>query len=280
MVKDFIKEIYKDDTYHVNFIKHFLKVFNYPTRNETNFVLNKQQEYLVKLMYNNPYTVCKKGRQLGVTTTLVASILSKALFAPNNSTFVYITNNITTVNDIYSKFKHFINQLPNDILKGSFIFERNTITFSNGTKIIIGTPFIIREKYFKNVDTIIIEEISFMKEKELNDILRELRLNFVTFHKTKVMFIGTPRPHIKDYFYYMYQILDNKYSMDWWTDPRFNKDILWYNDNIFLYCTDTSKYSTLKDEGWMPINSWYMNMCKSFNMDFSKINSEINNQFI
>lgn len=278
MVRDFIKEIYKEDVYRIKFIKDCFKISNPLNRNETNFILNDQQKKLVELMYNNSYTVCKKGRQLGATSTLVAAMLSKALFAPNNSTFVYITNDITTKNDIYSKLKYFINQIANVILNGSFIFEKDTLTFSNGTKIILGTPLVIREKYLKNVDTLIVDEISFMKENELNQLLRELQFNYVSFGKTKIMFIGTPNG--KNYFYHLYKILDNKYSMDWWNDPRFNNDLLWYKNGDYLYRTDKTNYSVLMFQEWIPINMWFINMCKAFNMDFNKINSEISNQFI
>ena len=66
--------------------------------------------------------------------------------------------------------------------------------------------------------------------------------------------------------------LNPTFSLDWWKDPRYNKDILIHFDN--------TTYDDLIENGWKPSSPWYVKMCKSFNNDSQKIAQELDNKFL
>lgn len=266
-----------------DFFKNYY-IFDFVNKSKNNawrapFELNSQQEQLLNLVLQNDYVVCKKGRQLGATTFIAALLLTKALLLDEDKNLIYIAPNKQTATDMSSKILDFIKQLPLDvfnkidkpILKR---FNTSFIQFNNNVTIRFYSVENFNLCGISNIDFVALDEVSYMEPSALLKCL--YTLNII---KTKILAVSTPRKN-DIIFSEMYRHAPIKFSMNWWNDPRFNKNLFWIRNDDILYRTHSCNYEDLIQNNWLPTNQWCEEMQKCYNYDEENILTEIYGVFI
>ena len=99
------------------------------------FTMYDYQEEMVAKFKNNRFTINLLARQMGKTTTVGAYLLWEAIFTKNLRIAV-LANKGDTAREILSRMKSMFEDLPWFLKPGVVEWNKGTIEFSNGTRII------------------------------------------------------------------------------------------------------------------------------------------------
>ncbi|MBY6273523.1 MAG: DNA packaging protein [Bacillaceae bacterium] len=121
------------------FAKNFIKIVD-NNGDTVPFVLNAEQEEFIKNM--EKYNIILKGRQIGMSTLILALMVFYAITKPNTN-YLIMTHHNKVSKELFKRLKFMYKHLPID--KYPSIFpkvvhdNRDEFTLSNGSKIVIGT---------------------------------------------------------------------------------------------------------------------------------------------
>jgi hypothetical protein len=118
----------------VYFIDNFMKV-QHATKGSIPLKMWDYQYEMVKAFHENRYVVALTGRQLGKTTIAAAYLLWKAMFTPD-TTILIAANTYNQALEIMDRIRYGYENLPNFIRAGQTEYNKGTIAFDNGSKII------------------------------------------------------------------------------------------------------------------------------------------------
>ncbi len=282
ILKNNIINKYKNDKSFSNFIKDYFKIYNIQTSTNTSFELFQQQKDFLEKINSEQFIVCKKSRQIGASKLLSAWILSESLFSNSSETIVYIGINGSIINDIRNQIIDFIENLPLGIFNKDMTIplikkhNRQEIIFFNNVKILFKQIDNLDICGLSNVKAFVMEEIAFIDNDKILKILNNIQ--HYILNNTKLIITSTPNS--KNNLFNLLYKLNPTFSLDWWKDPRYNKDMIWIRNKDILIRFDNTTYDDLIENGWKPSSPWYVKMCKSFNNDSQKIAQELDNKFL
>jgi hypothetical protein len=93
------------------------------------------QVRIVEAFHKNRFCIALTGRQLGKTTCAAGFLLWKAMFSPD-TTILVAANKFVQAIEIMDRIKYAYENLPDHIRAGVIEYNKSTITFDNGSRII------------------------------------------------------------------------------------------------------------------------------------------------
>ena len=116
------------------FLKHYVKVQT-STMGAVNFILYDYQVDIINALHNYKDTVVLAGRQLGKTTSIGAYLLWYALFNADKTVLI-VANKLDQAIEIMDRIRYSYEELPDYIRDSATEYNKKSIKFSNGSKII------------------------------------------------------------------------------------------------------------------------------------------------
>ena len=119
------------------FMETFMKI-QHPTKGEMEFHPYPFQKRLIESYNNNRFSISMLPRQTGKTTCAAGYIIWYAMFYPNSSILI-AAHKYAGASDIMSRVRYSYEMLPEWIKAGVVQYNRNSIEFDNGSKIMATT---------------------------------------------------------------------------------------------------------------------------------------------
>ena len=119
------------------FMETFMKI-QHPTKGEMEFHPYPFQKRLIESYNNNRFSISMLPRQTGKTTCAAGYIIWYAMFHPNSSILI-AAHKYAGASDIMSRVRYSYEMLPEWIKAGVVQYNRNSIEFDNGSKIMATT---------------------------------------------------------------------------------------------------------------------------------------------
>lgn len=116
------------------FIASFVKV-QHPMRGALPLILYPFQEDLIRAFHGQRNTIALTARQMGKTTCAAAYLLWKAMFTPD-TTILITANKLVQALEIMDRIRYAYENLPDHIRAGITEYNKGTIAFDNGSKIV------------------------------------------------------------------------------------------------------------------------------------------------
>lgn len=116
------------------FIKNFVKI-QHPIKGAVPFEPYPFQYDLINAFNDQRFVCALTARQMGKTTCAAAFLLWKAMFCPD-TTILIAANKLVQALEIMDRIRFAYENLPNHIRAGVTEYNKGTITFDNGSKII------------------------------------------------------------------------------------------------------------------------------------------------
>lgn len=138
--KNYIEELKMcadPDTGPLYFIENFLYV-QHSTKGRTKLIPHPYQREMLKDFHNYRYVCVMCGRQLGKTVIASAYLLWYAMFKPD-STILLASKTGADSKEIMVRIRYAYEELPDHIRAGARDYNKNSITFDNGSRIISAT---------------------------------------------------------------------------------------------------------------------------------------------
>lgn len=118
----------------IYFTKTFVKI-QHPKKGLQPLLLYPFQEEMIHAFNDHRFVVALTGRQLGKTTVASAFLLWKAMFTPD-TTILITANTFAQALEIMERIRFAYEKLPNHIRAGATEYNKGTIAFDNGSRII------------------------------------------------------------------------------------------------------------------------------------------------
>jgi hypothetical protein len=116
------------------FMKTFMKV-QHPIKGAIQFHPYPFQERMIKAFHQQRFVICMAARQSGKTTVAAGYLLWKAMFTPD-TTILIAANKLVQALEIMDRVRYAYENLPNHIRAGVTEYNKGTIAFDNGSKIV------------------------------------------------------------------------------------------------------------------------------------------------
>jgi hypothetical protein len=132
-----IAEIVKSATDPVYFIQQYMWI-QHPVKGRVKFDLYDYQIELIKKYQNNRFSINMLGRQMGKSTCAAGYLLWYAMFVPD-STILIAAHKYTGSQEIMQRVRFMYENLPEWIKAGVISYNKGSIDFDNGSRIISAT---------------------------------------------------------------------------------------------------------------------------------------------
>ncbi|RYD64333.1 MAG: hypothetical protein EOP83_09995 [Verrucomicrobiaceae bacterium] len=116
------------------FMRTFMKI-QHPIKGAIPFEPYPFQERLIRGFHENRFCIALTARQCGKTTCAAGYLLWRAMFSPD-TTILIVANNFNGALEIMSRVKYAYENVPNHIRAGVVEFNKSSITFDNGSRIV------------------------------------------------------------------------------------------------------------------------------------------------
>lgn len=118
----------------INFIKKCR--VQHPTKGAIFMDLYPFQEKMINHFESNRFAITMVARQMGKTTVAGMYLLWKAMFSPDQ-TILIISNKYVQAQEIMDRIRFTYENLPDHLRAGVVNYNKNCISFNNGSKIIV-----------------------------------------------------------------------------------------------------------------------------------------------
>ena len=135
--EDQIAEIVKSATDPVYFLREYMWI-QHPTKGKVRFELYDYQVDLINAYHNFKYSINMLGRQMGKSTCAAGYLLWYAMFVPD-STILIAAHKYTGSQEIMQRVRFMYEHLPNWIKAGVTSYNKGSIDFDNGSRIVSAT---------------------------------------------------------------------------------------------------------------------------------------------
>ena len=135
--EDQVAEIIKAATDPVYFLREYMWI-QHPTKGRVKFDLFDYQVDLINAYHNNKYSINMLGRQMGKSTCAAGYLLWYAMFVPD-STILIAAHKYTGSQEIMQRVRFMYEHLPNWIKAGVTSYNKGSIDFDNGSRIVSAT---------------------------------------------------------------------------------------------------------------------------------------------
>lgn len=119
------------------FIEHFVQL-QHPIRGRIPFTFFDYQRELCEVYHQNRYSVAMVSRQMGKTALAAAYLLWFAMFKPD-STVLVAAHKHSGAQEIMQRIRFAYENLPDHIRAGVISYNKNSLEFDNGSRIIAQT---------------------------------------------------------------------------------------------------------------------------------------------
>jgi hypothetical protein len=119
------------------FMKEYVRI-QHPTKGGIRFSPFDYQEDLVKNYNEHRYSINMLGRQMGKTTVAAGYLLWFAMFKPD-STILVAAHKAAGASEIMQRIRYAYETIPNHIRAGVVEYNKGSITFDNGSRIVSAT---------------------------------------------------------------------------------------------------------------------------------------------
>jgi hypothetical protein len=119
------------------FMKNFIKI-QHPTKGSMSFEPFPYQERLIESYNNHRFSIAMLPRQTGKTTCAAGYLIWYAMFRPDSQILI-AAHKYQGASDIMSRVRYGYEMLPSYIKAGVTQYNRNSIEFDNGSKIMATT---------------------------------------------------------------------------------------------------------------------------------------------
>lgn len=125
------------DTGYAYFMEHFFYI-QHPTKGKLLYQPFLYQQELAYSYHNYRFSINLLSRQLGKTTTAAGYLLWRAMFIPD-STILVAAHKYTGSQEIMQRIRYAYESVPNHIRAGVVSYNKGSIDFENGSRIISAT---------------------------------------------------------------------------------------------------------------------------------------------
>jgi len=307
---------YRDKTRRY-FIENYLSTFNADERKDVPFKVFPRQYEFLKSLRDNSNTIAIKHRQAGITTVTAGWATGQCVFAPKDApeTILCIGNKLDISQQLLEKMANFLDQVPrwmwgsdyyspdpNSSKNSKSIYKtknKDKIELFNGCKIYARSSGENAARGVSAVSILIFDEAAFIQNGI--SVYAQAVAATSSVRDAKIVMVSTPNG--KDQLYYRtysnalkginnytpiefkwYQDLRYQRNLKWWRKDPETGEIEWDIDPVvgprgeIEY--NEERWRKLEREGWKPESPWYIEMCKSFNMDEQKIAQELDVSFL
>lgn len=307
---------YRDKTRRY-FIENYLSTFNADERKDVPFKVFPRQYEFLKSLRDNSNTIAIKHRQAGITTVSAGWATGQCVFAPKDApeTILCIGNKLDISEQLLEKMANFLDQVPRWMWGGDYYSpdpksSKNTksiyktrnkdkIELFNGCKIYARSSGENAARGVSAVSILIFDEAAFIQNGI--SVYAQAVAATSSVRDAKIIMVSTPNG--KDQLYYRtyanalkgvnnytpiefkwYQDLRYQRNLKWWRKNPETGEIEWDIDPVIgprgEIEYNEERWRKLEKEGWKPESPWYVEMCKSFNMDEQKIAQELDVSFL
>lgn len=116
------------------FMRNFMKI-QHPLRGALPFDPYPFQLKLIESFHTNRFAIALTARQMGKTTVAAGYLLWKAMFTAD-TTILVTANKLVQALEIMDRIRFAYENLPNHIRAGITEYNKGTIAFDNGSKIV------------------------------------------------------------------------------------------------------------------------------------------------
>ena len=241
---------------------------------EVPFKLMDHQKLILKSFAENNGTIVKSYRQAG-NSVLQQAYLATELILNDKINILFSSCNTHCSNDFIKGVRDFIEQYSKATGKDINIRINNNegITLSSGATIKYINMRQDQSLYrfdIKNVTHIVYDTAAFIEFN--NELLYKLDEKLP--ENVKVIIASTDKKE-DNWFKRKWNsnnIYDlNKIELEWFDDPRFNKDLKWIKVKQEVKENGIEKVK----QAYLPTNNWYIQMCKNFSNNKVRIEEEI-----
>lgn len=299
------------------FIEHYLSTFNADERKEVPFHVFPRQYEFLKSLRDNSNTIAIKHRQAGITTVSAGWITGQCVFAPKDApeTVLCIGNKLDISQQLLEKMAAFLDQVPRWFWGSDYyspdpdspkniksIYKtrnKDRLELFNGCKIYARSSGENAARGISAVSILIFDEAAFIQNGI--SVYSQATAATASVRDAKIIMVSTPNG--KDQLYYRTYAnaqkgINNFHPVEfkWFQDLRYQRNLRWSKKNEetgeIMWDVDPvigkrgeieyneERWRKLEREGWKPESPWYIEMCKSFNMDEQKIAQELDVSFL
>lgn len=277
--EDFIKE-YKNCALNVIHDALYSKVEDKETEKWVNFKVFPHQEQVINALEEHKEVLVSKYRQAGITTLINFFLSNKINYIPDTKV-AFIANNLSTARKNLKQTYDFIKNKPDFLRTG--MGEKN----DKGHKIFENRSecqaFAANEDGVRGFSPnyIFIDEAAFL---ENGDEFWKTAIGSLSAGG-KVIMVSTPNGLDATYYQTYKNALEGNnnfkvVTLNWYDDPRFNKDLIWYKGDEILRNVNPERHEELIQNGYKPWSTWFGEQCKKYNNDSKKIAQELENNFL
>lgn len=307
---------YRDKTRRY-FIENYLSTFNADERKDVPFKVFPRQYEFLKSLRDNSNTIAIKHRQAGITTVSAGWATGQCVFAPKDApeTILCIGNKLDISQQLLEKMANFLDQVPRWMWGGDYYSpdpksSKNTksiyktrnkdrIELFNGCKIYARSSGENAARGVSAVSILIFDEAAFIQNGI--SVYAQAVAATSSVRDAKIIMVSTPNG--KDQLYYRtyanaLKAVNNYTPVEfkWFQDLRYQRNLKWYRKNPETGEVEwdvdpvvgprgeieynEERWRKLEKDGWKPESPWYVEMCKSFNMDEQKIAQELDVSFL
>jgi len=265
-----------DDKTRIYMIEKYFKVFDATQMNNDNhgmipFKLMDHQKLILRSLVDNKGTIVKSYRQAG-NTALMAAYYACELILTEGTDILYMSSSLQCSSMFMKLVSGFIdqwllgtNQPIFDYDKNWVINNGNEIKLATGTNIRVINPnkvYSLQNIELDKITHIIYDNSAFI---EFDDGFREL-MGYKLPENIKTTIISTDQK-VKNWFKDKWDSADkqgnklNKIELEWFNDPRYNKDLKWVKVSQEVIENGINKIK----QAYLPTNEWYVGMCRIWN---------------
>lgn len=285
-------------------IETYLETFDKTQEGFVPFKLFYKQKEIIQAYKDHRFNIVTKPRQAGVSTTTAAYLAVTVGFADkdNPEAILILANKRDMAEEFLAKVKDFLLQLPRWIwgpeyygnekaeAKSIFIKEsQKEIKLPNGSRVkAVATSKDALRGYTPTY--LIMDEAAFIDNGAV--VFGAALTALGTGGRASL--ISTPNGMDALYYETYDQAKQGKNNfnvieMNWYEDPRYNKDLRWYKklndtdeeeveEHEQIFTKDS--YRKRIEDGWRPSSYWYEQMCMGMNNDKRMIAQELDVSFL
>lgn len=116
------------------FMESFMRI-QHATRGALPFKAYDYQKRMIAAMNGNRFSIMMTARQQGKTTCAAGYLIWKAMFVPD-STILVVANKFSQALEVMERVRFCYENLPNHIRAGVTEYNKGSITFDNGSRIV------------------------------------------------------------------------------------------------------------------------------------------------
>lgn len=223
----------------VYFVETYVKIVHVD-RGLINFALYDYQKRIIRTIKDNRFTICKLPRQCGKSISVgCGSILHFVLFNSDKKVAI-LANKGDMAKKLLADIKKSFENLPKWLQQGIVEWNKTSVTFENGSKILVSTTTGDAGRG-DSYAMVVLDEFAFVPENEAEDFFASILPTISSGNTTKLVIISTP--YGLNHFYKMWTEAKEGRSgfipieINWWDTP--GRDEAWKTQTINAWGGDS-----------------------------------------